>query len=102
MRRVELQQKDIYALRGRFLTQRTCKALAVGACVGWDWRLCDWPRWLYLPLSVYRVRMLLTEFVFLKRAAGRSEGRRRSASVRGRIVDELLCRICAVSFEALP
>lgn len=48
---------------------------AVGACFGWSWLLGDPARrlCLALALSVYCVRLLFTEFVFLKRAVSWAE-----------------------------
>lgn len=48
---------------------------AVGACFSWRWLLGDPSRRLYLALalSIYYVRLLFTEFVFLKRAVSWAE-----------------------------
>lgn len=87
-------RKDVYATRGRSVAQRTFLTVAIGVCValawwllssggiptisayaGWTWspgnetrRLC-----LAIALSIYFVRLLFTQFVFLKRAVTWSE-----------------------------
>ena len=87
-------RRDLYATYGNSVAQRVAMTVAVGACVGCAWwlllgggirfagvwfgrswtpgnearRLC-----LAVMLSVYFVRLLLTQFVFLKRVVGWSE-----------------------------
>lgn len=87
-------KKDIYAARGRSVTQRAFLAVSVGLCVAMAWwllfgqgisvtgarigrmwnpgdaarRIC-----LAVALSIYFARLLFTQFVFLKRAVSWSE-----------------------------
>ena len=86
--------KDIYAARGSSIAQRTLLTVAVGLCVAMAWWLLfgrgipvagAWigRRWnpgdetrrlcLAIALSIYFVRLLFTQFVFLKRAVSWSE-----------------------------
>jgi len=87
-------QRDMYELPGHSLVQRMTMAgfgavwaglvwwlllsggiQTVGAWFGWTWAPGDLPRRVCLAtaLSVYYVRILFTEFVFLKRGVGWSE-----------------------------
>ena len=87
-------RRDIYAARGRSLAQRTVLSLAIGSWVGvawwllagpglasldarfgWAWSRGDEARRLCLgaALSIYFVRLIFTQFVFLKRAVNWSE-----------------------------
>ena len=87
-------QRSMYAVRGASLPQRITLAGMAGVWVavawwllaggglaiaggwfGWRWRPGDAPRRLCLAggLSIYYVRMLCTEFVFLKRGVSWSE-----------------------------
>jgi protein-S-isoprenylcysteine O-methyltransferase Ste14 len=88
--KMEKSRTDLYAAYGNSVAQRVAMAMAVGACVGltwwlllggigfvgaWlgrSWTLGDAARYLCLAvmLTVYFVRLLLTQFVFLKRAVG--------------------------------
>jgi protein-S-isoprenylcysteine O-methyltransferase Ste14 len=105
--------KDIYAVRGSCVAQRTFLTVAIGLCVamawwlllgrgipvigpsvGWTWspgsearRLC-----LAIALSIYFVRLLFTQFVFLKRAVSWSEA--------GMIAPWVLCIYLLLSFAA--
>jgi protein-S-isoprenylcysteine O-methyltransferase Ste14 len=90
----ENSRDDLYATYGSSFAQRVAMATAIGACVGLAWwllfgggiefagarfgrswipgadarRMC-----LAVMLSVYFLRLLLTQFVFLKRAVGWGE-----------------------------
>jgi protein-S-isoprenylcysteine O-methyltransferase Ste14 len=90
----ESARKDIYAAHGSSVAQRIAIAAAVGLCLcaafwlllddgisksgawfGWDWIPGDKARrtWLAAALAVYFIRLLFTQFVFLKRAIRWSE-----------------------------
>jgi Predicted membrane protein len=87
-------RSDIYAIYGSSVVQRVAMTIAVGACVGlawwllwgggigsvsarfgWSWTSGDGARRLCLAvmLSIYFVRLLLTQFLFLTRSLGWSE-----------------------------
>jgi protein-S-isoprenylcysteine O-methyltransferase Ste14 len=87
-------RKDIYAVRGSCVAQRSFLTAAIGlwvavawwllmdggipaigASVGWTWTLGNEARRLCLAiaLSIYFARLLFTQFVFLKRAVSWSE-----------------------------
>jgi protein-S-isoprenylcysteine O-methyltransferase Ste14 len=106
-------RRDIYATRGSSTAQRAFLTLAiglfaalawwlllgggiaaVGTSVGHTWRLGDEKRRLCLAvaLSIYFVRLLFTQFAFLKRAVGWSEA--------GLIVPWVLCIYLLLSFTA--
>ena len=86
--------EDMYAMRGSSVVQRIFLAVSGGSCValawcllfgggitaigmwfGWGWRAGDDTRRLCLAfaLSIYYVRLLFTQFMFLERAIGWSE-----------------------------
>lgn len=86
--------RDIYAARGRSFLQRAVLSLAIACCVGLAWWLLAGPglgslgsrfRWAWgrgdetrrmclgAALSVYFVRLIFTQFLFLKRALSWSE-----------------------------
>jgi protein-S-isoprenylcysteine O-methyltransferase Ste14 len=92
--RIMKSRKDIYAAQGRSIAQRICMSLAVGICVclawwvlfghvvawfsaelGRFWSLGDETRRLSLgsALTIYFLRLLFTQFVFLRRAVAWSE-----------------------------
>jgi steroid 5-alpha reductase family enzyme len=85
---------DIYAVRGRSLAQRLTMTSAIAICVGVAWwyllaggirSVGAWFGWAWTPgdparrlclavmLSIYFLRLLITQFVFLKRAVSWSE-----------------------------
>jgi protein-S-isoprenylcysteine O-methyltransferase Ste14 len=86
-------RSDLYATYENSAVQRVAMTMAVGSCVGFawwlllggtgfvgawlgrSWTLGDDARRIFLAvmLTVYFVRLLLTQFVFLKRAVGWSE-----------------------------
>jgi protein-S-isoprenylcysteine O-methyltransferase Ste14 len=87
-------RNDIYSIHGSSVAQRVAMSIAVGVCVGlvwwlllgggigsvsarcgWSWAPGDGARRLCLAvmLSIYFVRLLLTQFVLLTRALGWSE-----------------------------
>ncbi len=87
-------RKDIYSADGSSVAQRVAMTTAVGACVGMAWWLLfgggigsagAWFGWAWNPgdgarrlclavtLSIYFLRLLFTQFVFLKRAVSWSE-----------------------------
>jgi protein-S-isoprenylcysteine O-methyltransferase Ste14 len=87
-------RKDIYAVLGKSIAQRAAMATAVGTFVGVAWWMLfgggigavgRWFGWAWTPgdttrrlclavmLSAYFVRLLFTQFVFLKRAVGWAE-----------------------------
>jgi hypothetical protein len=86
--------KDFYAVDGSSLAQRVVLTAALGACVGMAWWLLfgggiesvgAWFGWVWNPgnrarrlclavtLSIYFVRLLFTQFMFLRRAVSWSE-----------------------------
>lgn len=90
----KIARNDIYATYGSSVAQRVAMTIAASACVGLAWWLLFgggiesvgiWFRWSWTPgdvarrlclaimLSIYFVRLLLTQFVFLPRAVGWSE-----------------------------
>jgi protein-S-isoprenylcysteine O-methyltransferase Ste14 len=92
--RAKTSRKDIYSVLGKSVAQRVAMTTAVGACVGvawwllfgggikfvsawfgWAWTPSDPARrlWLAVMLSIYFVRLLFTQFLFLKRAVNWSE-----------------------------
>jgi protein-S-isoprenylcysteine O-methyltransferase Ste14 len=87
-------QHSMYERRGSSIAQRVTLAVSAGACVllawwilgddglgvlgswlGWAWRPGDPTRRILLTVafSIYYVRLLFTEFVFLKRGVGWNE-----------------------------
>ncbi len=104
-------RKDIYAVRGSCVAHRTFLTVAIGLCVavawwlllgggipaigasvGWTWSLGSEARRLCLAiaLSIYFVRLLFTQFVFLRRAVSWSE--------TGMIAPWILCIYLLLSF----